>query len=180
MIPNTEECILLMNTYGMLDNIKAHSFKVEQVAKIIAIGIKKAGINISLKKVSSGALMHDIAKTMCLGSTDDHAIKGREICIENNFIEIAEIVGEHIQLKSYKPENEVNEKEIIYYSDKRVNHDEVVSLEKRLAYLINRYAKNEKSLIQRIEANFRKCREVEKKIFSNLDFSPEDIAGLIK
>ena len=164
----------------MLENIKAHSFKVEQVALIIARGIIKSGTSISLEKVTAGALMHDIAKTMCLGTTEDHAVKGMEICIENNFIEIAEIVGEHIQLKSYEPDKEVNEKVIIYYSDKRVNHSEVVSLEKRLAYLLNRYAKKEKLLIERIEANFRKCREVEKKIFSSLDFSPEDLIELAK
>ena len=180
MIPSTEKCISLMNSYGMLENIKAHSFMVEQVARIIAEGLKKNGVNISLKKVTAGALMHDIAKTMCLGSTEDHASRGREICIENNFMEIAEIVGEHIKLENYEPENKVNEKEIIYYSDKRVNHNEVVTLEKRLEYLIKRYANNEKAFIGRIEANFRKCREVEKKIFSNLDFSPEDLMALIK
>ncbi len=84
MIPSTDKCISLMNTYGMLDNIKEHSFKVEQVARIIAHGIKKSGINISIKKVTAGALMHDIAKTMCLESAEDHAIMGKEICIENN------------------------------------------------------------------------------------------------
>jgi len=180
MIPNTKECISLMNTYGMLDNIKAHSLKVEQVARIIAQGLIKSGINISIEKVTAGALMHDIAKTMCLGSTKDHATMGMEICIENNFTEIAEIVGEHIQLKFYETDSEVNEKEIIYYADKRVNHNEIVTLEKRLEYLLDRYAKNEKILIQRIEANFRKCREVEKKIFSNLNFSPEDLEELAK
>ena len=169
-----------MNTCGMLDNIKAHSFKVEQVAHIIAEGVKNSGINISIKKTTAGALMHDIAKTLCLHSTEDHAIKGMEICIENNFIEIAEIVGEHIQLKTYDPDSDVNEKEIIYYSDKRVNHDKVVSLEKRLEYLLDRYVKDDKLLAQRIEENFIRCREVEKKIFSNLDFLPEDIAELTR
>lgn len=180
MIPDTEECVLIMKTYNMLENIKAHSFKVEKVARIIAKGIIKSGVNISLKKITAGALMHDIAKTICLGSTEDHALMGMEICIKHNFNEIAEIVGEHILLKSYEPESAVNEKEIIYYSDKRVNHSEVVTLEKRLEYLLNRYAKNEKALVKRIEENFMKCREVEKKIFSKLDFSPEDLAGLVK
>ena len=178
MIPNTEKCIFLMNAYGMLDNIKAHSFKVGKVASIIAEGTIKSGINISLEKVTAGALMHDIAKTMCLESNEDHAKRGKEICLENDFFEIAEIVGEHVQLTSYKPDDEVNEKEIIYYADKRVNHNEVVSLEQRLVYLIERYAKNEKPLIKRIEENFRKCSEVEKKIFSHLDFSPEDLNDL--
>jgi len=44
-------------------------------------------------------------------------------------------------LRVISPDSEVNEKEIIYYSDKRVNHNEVVTLEKRLEYLIDRYTK---------------------------------------
>ncbi len=180
MIPDAERCISLMNSYGMLDNIKAHSIKVEKVARIIAEGIKKSGTDISLEKITAGALMHDIAKTMCLGSPEDHARMGRDICIENDFLEIAEIVGEHIRLESYELYGKVTEKEIIYYSDKRVNNNEVVTLEKRLAYLLDRYAKNEMILVQRIEENFRICRKIESKIFSNLDFSPGDLVEFIK
>ena len=180
MIPSTEKCISMMSTCGMLDNIKAHSLKVEQVAHIIAAGLNKNGAQISLAMVTAGALLHDIAKTMCLGSDEDHAALGHEICINNNFNEIADIVGEHIQLKKYKPDGRISEKEIIYYSDKRVNHDQVVTLDKRLEYLLDRYAKNEENLIARIKENFRKCREVEKRIFSCLDFAPEDLSEMVK
>jgi uncharacterized protein len=179
MIPDAEKCISLMNTYGMLDNIKAHSIMVERVAGIIAKGLTGAGIRLSLAKVSAGALLHDIAKTQCLGSDIDHAIKGKEICIENDFTEIAEIVGQHIRLNNYKPESEVTENEIIYYSDKRVNHNTIVSLEKRIEYLIKTYAKNEKTLIKRMKDNFRICREVEKKIFKNLSFTPEELIEMV-
>ncbi len=164
----------------MLDNIKAHSLKVEQVAHIIAAGLNRNGIYVSLEMVTAGALLHDIAKTMCLGSEEDHASMGREICINNNFNEIADIVGEHIQLKNQSPDGRISEKEIIYYSDKRVNHNKVVSLDKRLEYLLDRYAKDDEYLIERINDNFRKCREVEKKIFSGLDFSPEDLSEMVK
>ena len=180
MIPQTDECISLMNAYGMLDNIKAHSLKVEQVARVLAVGVRKAGISISLKKVSAGALMHDIGKTICLGSNENHAEKGKEICIENNFDEIAEIVEEHIRLKDYNPDNEVSEKEIIYYADKRVNHNEVVSLEKRLEYLLERYAKDDDYLRMKIKENFILCQKVEKKIFSILSFTPEDLLNMAK
>lgn len=179
MIPSVKECVALMEVYGMLDNIKAHSTIVEKVANIIARGVKEAGSSISLEKVIAGALMHDIGKTLCLDSPHDHAVKGKEICINNNFTEIAEIVGEHIRLMSYDPEGEINEKEIIYYADKRVNHDKVVSLEKRLEYLLDRYAKDEESLGQRIEENFRLCRKVEKKLFADLTFGPEDLERLV-
>lgn len=178
MIPKTDECIFLMAEYGMLDNIKDHSFKVEKVARVLTVGLRKEGIGLSLEKVSAGALMHDIGKTMCLGSNENHADKGKEICIENNFEEIADIVEEHIKLKSYNPDTEVSEKEIIYYSDKRVNHSEVVSLEKRLEYLLERYAKNDDYLIGKIKENFILCEKVEKKIFSILSFSPEDLSHM--
>lgn len=180
MIPQTDECISLMHAYGMLDNIKAHSLKVEQVARVLALGIKKAGIGISLEKVTAGALMHDIGKTICLGSNENHAEKGMEICIENNFDEIADIVEEHIRLKDYNPDREISEKEIIYYADKRVNHDEVVSLEKRLDYLLDRYAKDDDYLRDKIKENFVLCQKVEKKIFSILSFAPEDLLNMAK
>lgn len=175
MIPQIDECISLMTVYGMLDNIKAHSLKVERVARLLAVNLRKAGISLSLEKVSAGALLHDIGKTICLGSDENHAEKGKEICLKNNFAEIADIVEEHIRLKNYNPDTDISEKEIIYYSDKRVNHSEVVSLEKRLEYLLERYAKNDGYLTGKIKENFILCEKVEKKIFSILSFTPEDL-----
>ena len=64
MIPSVEECYKLMDKYGMLDNIKAHSAIVEKVAAIIAKGLIEAGSDLSLEKVTAGALMHDIGKTL--------------------------------------------------------------------------------------------------------------------
>jgi len=180
MIPSSEKCFVLMEKYGMLDNIKAHSIVVEKIANIIARGNINAGLNISIEKVTAGALMHDIGKTICLNSRDDHAAKGMEICLQNDFPEIAEIVNEHIRLKSYDPESDIRVREIIYYSDKRVNHDKIVSLEERLEYLLVRYARNKESLGRLIKDNFHICKEVEKKLFARLDFRPEDLAEMIE
>ena len=179
MIPSIQQCYDLMKKYGMLENIKAHSIVVEKVAKTIATGINKAGHNISIEKVSAGALMHDIGKTLCLGSKLDHAEKGMEICIQNNFSEISDIVREHIRLNRYEPHSEIRAREIVYYSDKRVNHDRVVSLEERLKYLLVRYAKGKIALNRLIRENFINCKDVEKKLFSNLDFKPEDLEKLV-
>lgn len=179
MIPSAEKCFALMEKYGMLDNIKAHSIVVEKIANIIARGNIDAGLDISIEKVTAGALMHDIGKTICLNSKDDHAAKGMEICIKNDFAEIAEIVNEHIRLESYDPDGDIRVREIIYYSDKRVNHDKIVSLEERLEYLLMRYAKNKEPLERQIKDNFKECREVEKKLFARLNFRPEDLVEMI-
>ena len=179
MVPSIEECHAIMDKYEMLDNIKAHSMVVEKVATIIGKGLKEAGESISLDVIRAGALMHDIAKTTCLKTGEDHAAMGRRLCIENQFDEIAEIVGQHVLLKAYNPEDGISESKIVYYADKRVNHDTVVSLEERLKDLLVRYGKN-KSLVQsRIRQNFQLAREVEKQIFSLLKFRPGDVSRLV-
>ena len=176
MIPSAEECFKLMDRYKMLDNIRDHSIVVEKVAKLIAQGLQRTGVAISMEKVTAGALMHDIGKSICLESNQDHAAKGIEICLKNNLDEITDIVGEHIILKDYDSDSEIHEKEIIYYADKRVNHDKVVSIEERLEYLLFRYAKNNKDLGKLIKDNFDICRAVEKKLFAKLDFGPDVLA----
>jgi uncharacterized protein len=179
MIPTVDQCFELMERYGMLENIKAHSIMVEKVANIIAREIRKTGVELSMERITAGALMHDIAKTPCLNTRNDHALMGSEICVSNHFEEIAGIVRAHVIIEGFDPQAEVNETEIIYYSDKRINHDKLVSIEERLKYLLIRYAKGDRRLEELIEGNFIQCREVEKKIFNLLSFRPEELADMI-
>ena len=180
MIPSAEICYKLMDKYGMLDNIKAHSIVVEKISGIITNGLIKAGFDLSLEKITAGALMHDIGKTLCLNTSVNHATKGKEICILNDLEEIAEIVDEHVILKHYKRGGPILEKEIIYYADKRVNHDRVVSLDERLEYLLDRYAHKHKGIASQIVKNMERCRGVEKRLFKWLDFKPEDLVVMVE
>lgn len=179
MIPSLDQCLALMARYSMLNNIKAHSLVVERVASLIARNLRSGGERIALEKVTAGALMHDIAKTECLRTKEDHAKKGKQICLDHHFYEIADIVAEHIILRDYDAHQPIREKEIVYYADKRVNHDGVVSLEERLEYLLRHYGENEKSVCDRIRMNFSLCQEVEQKLFSRLSFRPQDVACLL-
>jgi putative nucleotidyltransferase with HDIG domain len=179
MIPTVDQCFELMERYGMLENIKAHSIMVEKVANVIAREIRKTGTDISMTMITAGALMHDIGKTPCLNTRADHAAKGSEICIMNHLEEIAEIVKEHVIIEGFDPDGDVNEKEIIYYADKRINHDKLVTLDERLEYLLIRYARGNKRIEDLIEDNFIQCRKVEKKLFNQLRFKPEDLVDMI-
>jgi len=180
VIPNIEECLRLMDKYQMLEHIKAHSLVVATVAHLIAGSLKDSGIAISIEKVTAGALMHDIGKTSSLESGHDHSETGRQICFENSLDEIADIVGEHVKLKEYHLNGDFSEKEIVFYSDKRVNHDRIVSLDDRLSYILERYGGNNEERCRAIRDNFETCKEVEKKLFSRLNFRAdrlEDLAG---
>jgi len=179
MIPSVKECFLYIEKYEMLENIRAHSIIVENVANIIARGLIEAGADLSIEKITAGALLHDIGKSLCLKTGDDHAAKGEEICLQNQLDEIADMVREHITLESYELESAINEKEIIYYADKRVNHDSVVSLEERLEYLLERYGRNNDHLCGLIRENFRMCKDVEMKLFNDLAFRPEALNQMV-
>jgi len=168
-----------MEQYHMLANIKDHSIVVARVAEIITNGLIAAGHDLSIEKVIAGALLHDIGKTACLDNDDDHAAKGLEICLAHNLEAIADIIAEHVILKNFTPENGLTEKEIVYYADKRVNHDQVVSLEERLTYIIKRYGMNNDFRYRSIKKNYARCQDLEKKMFSFLPFGPPDLPDLL-
>jgi len=180
MIPSIETCFLLMEKYGMLENIKAHSVVVAKIARLIAKGLEQAGVDISIEKTTAAALMHDIGKTASLKYGGDHTEIGRQICLRNHFEEIADIVREHVIFKDYELDGDYSEKEIVYYADKRVNHDRIVSLDERLVYILERYGNNQQDLCRRIKKNFKLCAKVEKKLFTKLNFRPESLSRLVE
>lgn len=179
MIPKVSACFQLMEEYSMLDNIREHSIVVARVAELLARGMLSAGKQVSLEKTIAAALLHDIAKTACLNCNDNHAAKGREVCIAHGFHEIAEIVGDHVVLKNGVPDDCCCERELVYYADKRVKHDKVVSLDERLEYILERYGKDKPSLLEAIRKNFEHSRQIEKKLFVYLPWRPDEIEGLI-
>ena len=179
MIPTKQQCYALMDQYQMLDNIREHSIVVAEITRVIASGLVASSVQLSVDKAVAGALLHDIAKTQCLRTGGDHAALGRDICLQHQFDEIADIVGEHIWLRDYSPDGVYLEKEIVYYADKRVMHSTVVSLEERMQYIIGTYGREDHRLRRLIRENFSICGRVEKKLFKKLGFKPQDLAGMI-
>ena len=171
----------------MLDNIRAHSLTVARVAKSLLTGMtetKGDGRNVpDTDLVLAGALLHDIAKTLCLGNKCDHAKKGRDICLEHGYPAIGEIVREHVTLKDFSIERYAQgiffAKEIVYYADKRVRHDSIVSLTERMAYIVERYGNQEQFRHQQIEENFQRCRILEQHLFSHINFAAPELADKV-
>ncbi len=182
-IPTIRQCLSYMDDFAMLDNIRRHSFMVARCASALLAGLKRSetpGAPLPAEEpVVAGALLHDIAKTQCLQGNCRHAQVGREICRDLGFPEIGEIVGEHVVLSDFSPERYrqgiFNAKELVYYADKRVRHDQIVPLANRLVYILERYGDHDPLKETMIVANFRYCQELEHLLFSFLDFLPEDL-----
>ncbi len=185
--PSIEQCFALMAEYKMLDNIRAHSLMVARVANQLVKGLAEKssdGREIpDLGLVLSGALLHDIAKTQCLDNRCNHARVGREICEQEGFPLVAEIVAEHVILTDF-PTNRFSSgsfyaKEIVYYADKRVRHDTIVSLDQRLDYIMERYGNNDQKRHDLIRKNFSRCQEFETFLFAKLPFKTEELTALV-
>jgi putative nucleotidyltransferase with HDIG domain len=180
VIPSIAQCLALMEQYAMLPNIRAHSLMVGRVAGLLGQGLSRAGHGLSLELIVSSALLHDIAKTASLETELRHDELGREICLRHGFAELAEIVAEHVVLKGGVPAQCCTEKEIVYYADKRVLHDEVVTLEARLDYIIHRYGNGDKRLHAKIRENFAQAHAIEALLFAELDFPPEALGERLR
>jgi uncharacterized protein len=174
-IPTRKECDELMRRYSMLPNIADHSLQVMRVSLALVDNLK-SGISINRDLVLSAALLHDITKTRSLTTKEHHDISGGLLLRELGFESIAVIVEQHVFFPNFSPQGKLEEREIIYYADKRVMNDMIVTIYEREQDLIERYGTTEE-IRNLIIINMRLVHDVEKKISS---FMATDIQSAIE
>ncbi len=177
-IPSKKECYRLMCEMQMLDHIAIHSMQVCRVATLLTKNLLEQGIHLNFDLIQAAALLHDITKTRSFKTSENHALTGGQYLTELGYIEVGNLVRQHVRLDAYPNPLTLGEVQIINYADKRVLHDRVVSLEGRLAYILEKYGKMAEHR-QRIRRLWKKTREMEAAIFRTLSFSPDDLMHLI-
>ncbi|MBN2808466.1 MAG: HD domain-containing protein [Deltaproteobacteria bacterium] len=172
-IPSYNTCCKLLERYAVPEHIVLHSRQVARISLCLGEGLAVAGVDLARDLLLSAALLHDIAKMASIENGRDHAGLGAEWLAAQGYVEIAEIVRNHVRLET-DLDGPIVAKEIIYYADKRVRHDEIVSVKERMLDLRRRYGVNSASLTPMDELEGLTLA-VEKKIFACLDFSPDEI-----
>jgi putative nucleotidyltransferase with HDIG domain len=162
----------------MLDHIVVHSMQVCRVATLLTENLIDQGIDLNFDLIQAAGLLHDITKTHSFQTKENHALTGGQFLAARGFSEVGSLVGQHVRLDEYPNPAIVSEAAIINYADKRVLHDKVVSLEKRLDYILGKYAKVPEHR-KRIYWLWEKTKEIEDVIFSALSYSPGYLIGLI-
>jgi len=167
-----------MAAHGMLPNIREHSLRVTQVAVFLGEALAAAGHFLHLPLIETGALLHDLGKTPCLGTGKSHAEWGAAVLAEMGYHEVARIVKEHVYLASDPASPQPpRETDIVNYADKRVLHSRVVMLKERFADLMVRYGRTPEAQA-RLAALEIKVQALEDKIFAPLDLMPGDLLQL--
>lgn len=178
-IPSRNECLKLMKEYGMPENIKAHCFKVRDVSVFLAKELNKKGEELDIRLIESSALLHDISKMYCKNSNKRHDEVGAGLLKSLGYEKVADIVEQHVVINKKLPEN-ITEEEVINYADKRVMHDKIVSISKRFEDIKERYASPDPDMTKRIDLSVKEGCLLEKRIFKNLDFSPDDLVKVLE
>jgi putative nucleotidyltransferase with HDIG domain len=187
-LPTIEQCLEYMDRYEMLDNIRDHSHVVALVSEVLLDALTQSNRATpplpGKKETIAGALLHDIAKTHCIKNGGNHAEEGEQICRALGFPAIGTIVAEHVVLSDFNGDRYrqgiFTAGELVYYADKRVRHDKVVSLDARLEYIIERYGDANPLKEHHIRLNFKKILLFETSLFKFLDFEPFELSDHIQ
>lgn len=145
-VPSDKDCIALWDRYGVFDNIRQHSVVVANFAEALARQAVKVGYTNYIKSCRAGGLLHDIAKSYTVHYGGNHAQLGASWVVSStgNY-RLGQVVLNHVEWKWSLPKCLIHPLFIVMYSDKRVQHNIPVSLEKRYTDLIVRYGKTEDS-----------------------------------
>ena len=142
-LPSEKMALKLLDETGCSRKVINHCKAVEKVATEIAEACKKRGLNVDMKLVQVGALLHDIGRSKT--HSVNHAIVGAEIARSLNLPEaVISIIERHVgggitmeeaenlgsPVKSYVPET--LEEKIVTYADKLIEGSERVSIEQTI------------------------------------------------
>jgi putative nucleotidyltransferase with HDIG domain len=124
----------------MLPHIREHSLAVARAATSLALAAARAGIDVDVQLTRASALLHDIAKTYTIRHGGNHSQLGGAWMREatgNPLLAMGIVHHVHwpwtVDVRAYFLPM------AIIYSDKRVRHDTVVTLDERFEDLYSRY-----------------------------------------
>jgi uncharacterized protein len=178
-IPTAITCRQLLEKYNTPAHIILHCQKVWEVARVLGEGMLRQEYPLDMALLQASCLLHDIGKyPSILNRSKFHDLHGERILEQEGFPRVGNIVGQHVILRS-KRGDPLKEEHVLFYADKRVVHDEVVSLEDRFVYLFDTYAKTPEA-VDRLMVMKEDTMWLEREIFLLLDFGPEELINLVQ
>ncbi len=190
-IPSERQCRAWWDRFDMFEHIKEHSIQVANVATTIAgmaVQVKLPGpASTSPERfcatIRASALLHDLGKTYCIRHGGNHSQLGgawvQELTRNPN---VAQGVTHHVYWPGPLDLEAFFIPLAVMYSDKRVRHTEIVSLDERAEDLYQRYGKTAAKQAM-IKHSIDQIKEVEhlfeSQLQENVHAYPFDSRGLV-
>lgn len=186
LIPREEDCRTLWDRYSMLDNIRAHSQKVADLAHAMALLARERGLSVAPEAVLAAGLLHDLGKTYTIFHGGSHAQLGAAwVMLQTRNGPIAQAVLFHVHwpFEERLDDDSLFLVHAIIYADKRCKHDVYVSLDERFDDLLDRYGEND-YIKSRIRMSLEQGKRIEaalsRRLGVKLDEHTADRGRLVK
>ncbi|MBI5570774.1 MAG: HD domain-containing protein [Desulfomonile tiedjei] len=177
-LPGQEACLALLEMHETPVHIIRHCQMVWEVGRVLGAGLLQNQVPVDMELIRASCLLHDIGKYPCLlDGTHYHDVRGEQMLEEAGLPEVARIVVQHVVLRG-RPSDPIREEHVLFYADKRVVHDKVVSLEERFEYLCETYGKSS-GAVSRLLSMKEETMRLETRIFHHLDFTPDEVPSLL-
>lgn len=173
-IPTSGECRQMFKEWEVPENIREHCKVVSDICQFLAGKLIEKGEKIYLELVKASAILHDLDKIKTL-KTRDHTIEAYNF-LKDKFPEVADVVRAHRYGNAKNLiENGTWEEKLVYYADKLVTHDKIVTFDERVEDLKLRYGSVSKDSMEFIVNGIPYIKEIEKNIFDIIGFKPEEL-----
>ncbi len=143
-VPDDEECLALWDRYSMPAHIREHSLAVAHVARVMALRARDLGHEVDVQLTYASGLLHDIAKIYTIEHGGSHAQIGAAWMVEatGNPL-LGQAVAHHVYWPFELDAHRHFLPMAIIYADKRVMHNNIVSVGRRFTDLLERYGKTD-------------------------------------
>lgn len=178
MIPDLETSFSLLREREVPVHIVGHSVAVAKSALLLGESLSAVGRQQNQALLAAAGVLHDIAKFATLETGEDHAQVGADWLDEKGYGSVAWVVRHHVHIHVDLLEP-VDEKELIFYADKRVQHEKIVTLGQRFIDLQHRYGRNE-GVLGLLADMKTTTLGLEEKIYADLSWLPEELESRVK
>ena len=190
-LPSREESFKILEDLRTPKHVISHSLMVNKVAVFLAKRLRQKGEKINLKLVDRASLLHDCLRVCDFNNFNQEYFEeeiteedkvlwnkikkkyseknhGQAACefFKEKYPEMAEVIRKH-SINAIVEEDKIPttwEEKLVYYADRRVCEDQLVSVDERISDLKKRYP-DINSLIVKAEP---KIKLLEKDIFDKL------------
>ncbi len=159
-LPTRKECFDILEEYRAASHIVKHSLAVAKLAVFLAQRLKEKGVAIDVELVERACLLHDVMRVCDLKESDyrkfeqnysqEDKSKWQQLrtkykgtphehatydILKEKYPAIALVIRKHryMSMLDEKEKPSTWEEKLVYYADKRVMHERIVSLKERLA-----------------------------------------------
>jgi putative nucleotidyltransferase with HDIG domain len=141
--PSLDQCLLWWDEWDLPENVRRHARTVAWGAYILAVMMRNQDIEIDPILAHRGGLLHDIDKIKTLDADGQHGKMGGDFLEKAGYPALGEIVRGHIMHTILEPGAEERpwDVKLVYFMDKLVEGDQIVTFDERQEALKKRYPK---------------------------------------